>query len=337
MRYSYLTLLACALAVSACGGDSTNPPGPPAPEEFDPVPFQAPVSRILAGTDVPELAIFNEATDEIADYFASIGIVAIAPGPPLPDHSTPTGPFPAFLKGLTYEWDTADDEYDDTAAPGAPIAGTRFIAYEVNGAAFAEPLVEAGYIELEDLGPDGIVGLLAEIAGVTQADIRVAATGTLQDGTIGLRGYFGTGTSRVDFEIGADNTVTATGTASTYTGVFEVGGLTSEVESSVDRGPVVTYSTRITLFGSDATVEFQGDYDGEGFVGEASVDGVQYATITFAASADPVVSAADGIELTAAQEQLFARAVLLLEAPTGFIDALLPPFVFPLQVEAGDA
>lgn len=336
MRIPYLTLLACALAASACGGDSTDPPDPP--EEFDPVPFQAPVARILDGTDLPELAIFNQTTDEIADHFGGILIpVPIGDEPPLPDHSTPTGAFPEFLKGLTYEWDTAADEYDDTAAPGAPIAGVRFLAYEVSGTAFAQPLVEAGYVELEDSGPDGIVGMLAEIDGATQADIKVIATGTLQDGTLRLNGYIGTGNNRVDFDIIADNTVTATGTASSYTGVFEVGGLTSEVESSVDRGPVVTYDTRVTITSPGATVELEGSFDGEGFLGEASVDGVQYATITFAPAADPVVTAADGIVLTAAEEQLFARAILLLEAPTAFIDALLPPFLFPLQVEAGDA
>ena len=341
MRLPYMTLLACSLATAACGGDST---APPEPDEFDPVALQAGVDRILNGNAVPELSIFNEGIDEIADYFGGIGFIASRGpiGARATRLSASVTAFPEAFKGLTYEWVTAEDQYDDTAALGAPATGTRFLVYEVNGLAFAEPLIEAGYIDLLDVshGPAVAVRLLAEIDGATQADITAASTGTLQDGTLGLVGFFGTGAGRVEFDVDAVNTVTADGTASTYMGAFAVPGndLNVAVETDVDRTPaLVTYSSQISIVGPGGAVELDGDFDGETFAGVARVNGTLYANITFEGAGAPVVIGAGEVVLTNAQEQLLARSVELLQAPPDFLDALLPPFLFPLEVEPGDA
>lgn len=336
MRAHLLLLLAATLSLPGCG-DSTSPPPV---GDFDPEALRTGVGRILDGLNGPELAIYREATDEIADYFGNIGFIS---------NRSPLAPaccgiaasltrFPEFLKGQVYEWDTTNDRYDDTALPGAPATGSRFLVYQISGIAFAEPLVEAGHIDLLDHSESAsIVQLVAVIEGASQADLTATSTGTLQDGTLRLAGFIGTGADRVDIDISALNTVTATGTASTYNAVLEVGGLSSEVETTVDRGPVVTYDTRISITSPDGDVLIEGQFDGEEFAGTAQVNGTPYAELMFEGAGVPVVTGTGDIDLTDSETNLFSRAVELIQSPTDYLDVLLPPFIFPLEVEPGGA
>lgn len=152
-----------------------------------------------------------------------------------------------------------------------------------------------------------------------------------------LAGFIGSGAERVDIDITALNTVTAMGTASTYSGVFEAGGLRSEVESDLDRGQVVTYDTRISITSPDGDVLIEGHFDGEKFAGTARVNGTPYAGITFEGAGVPMVTGTGDIDLTDSETNLFSRAVELIQSPTDDLDVLLSPFIFPLEVEPGNA
>src|SRR5690606_18682535 len=108
--------------------------------------------------------------------------------------------------------------------------------------------------------------------------------------------------------------------------------LTAAVTTDVDRGAVVTYSTAIDVTVPGNSLELDGEYDGATFVGVVRVDGALRANVVKAGNAAPVVTAAGGDPLTEPQRALLVRVVDLIEAPTTYLDELLPPFVFVLAL-----
>src|SRR5690606_29761114 len=302
-------------------------------DTFDPAPFQTGLGHILSGTGTSQLAILREGSDEIAQHFEIIMIAPLGGRSPAAGLSLSVQPFPEVLKGQTFEWDVTGDEYGLAAAAG-PVAGARFLVYQLSGDAYAEPLVDAGHIDLLDdgHGPANVARLVAEIAGESQGNFAAYSTGTLQAGTVGIDGFFGTGSARVEFDVDAVNTVTAAGTASSYTATFAVPGsdLTAAVAIDVDRGAVVTHTARTHVAVPGSSLELDGEYDGTAFIGVVRVGGALRANVVKTGAAAPVITAAGDAALTEPQRALLVRVVDLIDAPTAYLDELLPPFAFVL-------
>lgn len=89
--------------------------------------------------------------------------------------------FPPEVDGKTFEWNVTTDVYEPTARTGAPSAGVRFILYAINPLTNtpAEPLVEVGYVDLNDEGTTGAEKVHVTVAGVGGTPVYVDYSVTL--------------------------------------------------------------------------------------------------------------------------------------------------------------
>ena len=83
--------------------------------------------------------------------------------------------FPTEVDGKTFEWNVSTDVYEATARAGAPSAGVRFILYAVDPLTSmpVEPVVEVGYVDLDDESTASVSKLHVTVAGVGGTPVYV--------------------------------------------------------------------------------------------------------------------------------------------------------------------
>ncbi len=213
--------------------------------------------------------------------------------------------FPPEVDGKTFEWNVTTDVYEPTARAGAPVAGVRFILYAVDPLTHmpVEPLVEVGYVSLDDESTATLARLHVTVAGVsgtpTYVDYRVTLESTSPSSArISTTGYITNGAGAPD-TLRFNGVITAAGSASSATVTQD---LTLDVNSRdlhVRLVETVTFTqTTVTLrisfrfqHGTEV-VTLDGNLTLDDVAQTANgtitvkVDGGRMATCTVAASAD---------------------------------------------------
>ena len=211
IRDARTVILAAAVMLGACGGDSNDP------TPFDPAAMSDDFDRAL-GTYA---AIFNSdlgrnfelVANELGDMTGAGPVVtltasalasAVEAGGPVSHASvaaavksllhtgtTVSGAaviLPSELLGTTFTWDTGTRDYIAAARTDAPADGVRFVLYALEPDVDfpAEPLSEIGYLDLHDLSTASadVARLVLVTDGVTRFDYRVTATGTELDAKV---------------------------------------------------------------------------------------------------------------------------------------------------------
>ena len=100
--------------------------------------------------------------------------------PTLTSAST-AGLFPPTVVGKTFEWNLTTAAYEPTARTGAPVNGVRFILYAVDPLSHlpVDPLVEVGYVDLNDEGTANLAKVHVTVAGVGGTPVYVDYTVSL--------------------------------------------------------------------------------------------------------------------------------------------------------------
>ena len=130
--------------------------------------------------------------------------------------------FPPAVVGKTFEWNATTDVYEPTARTGAPAAGVRFILYAVDPLTSmpVEPVVEVGWINLDDESTASVAKLHVSVVGSGGApvyvDYRVSVEGATGSARITSTGYITNGASSPD-SLRFNGVISATGNASSVT------------------------------------------------------------------------------------------------------------------------
>lgn len=127
--------------------------------------------------------------------------------------------FPPEVDGRTFEWNITTDVYEPTARTGAPSTGVRFILYAIDPFTGmpAEPLVEVGYVDLDDESTATVAKVHVTVAGVNGSPVYVDYRVTLESlsqgsARITTTGYITNGTSAPD-TLRFNGVITAAGNA----------------------------------------------------------------------------------------------------------------------------
>ncbi len=90
--------------------------------------------------------------------------------------------FPPEIVGKTFEWNVTTDVYEPTTRTGAPSTGVRFILYAVDPLTSmpVEPLVEVGYVDLNDESTVSVAKLHVTVAGLGGTPVYVDYRVTLE-------------------------------------------------------------------------------------------------------------------------------------------------------------
>jgi hypothetical protein len=237
IRDARTVILAAAVMLGACGGDSNDPtPFDPAAMSDD---FDAAVGTYGVIFDSELGQNFELVAYELGSMTGGGPVVTIAAsalasaiegGRPVSDASVATAVksllrtrttvsgaaviLPSELLGTTFTWDAGSSDYLASERTDAPADGVRFVLYALESGTGipAEPLSEIGYLDLHDLSTASADGarLVLVTDGVTHFDYRVTATGTESDGSANVLGFVSNGEQRIDFDLRNDITSTAT-------------------------------------------------------------------------------------------------------------------------------
>lgn len=130
--------------------------------------------------------------------------------------------FPPEVDGKTFEWNITTDVYEPTARTGAPSAGVRFILYAIDPFTGmpAEPLVEVGYVDLDDESTATVAKVHVTVAGVSGSPVYVDYRVTLESlsqssARITTTGYLTNGASSPD-TLRFNGVITVAGNATSF-------------------------------------------------------------------------------------------------------------------------
>jgi hypothetical protein len=212
--------------------------------------------------------------------------------------------FPPEVDGKTFEWNITTDVYEPTARAGAPPQGVRFILYAADPFTRmpVEPLVEVGYVNLDDESTATVAKLHVTVAGVNGTPIYVDYRVTLESSSqtsarITTTGYITNGAGAPD-TLRFNGVITAAGNASSITVTQDVTLDVNARDLHVRLVEAITFaqttnlriafrfqhgSEVVTLDGNLSVDDLEGTANGTITV---KVDGGRMATCTVAASAD---------------------------------------------------
>jgi hypothetical protein len=214
-----------ALALSACS-DSTTPGA-----DFDPgavvadvqaakAPFQTDVYRSFAGVSPKIDAALGASVSGGAALAASEPgragdpraaarhLVTMLRGNGGASMASPSAAptVPAELMGTTFVWSVEATGYVPSELPGAPANGVRFMLYDISEADFLpkQPLAAIGHLTIATTSSETGAALdvtLANASDVTYLHFVLSQQGSVEGGTVMLKGHITDLTTRADFEI----------------------------------------------------------------------------------------------------------------------------------------
>jgi hypothetical protein len=361
-RLATLALAVCTTALAACGGDSTGPNagtlGDPAALSNDmqtlQTPFDAPV---LESFDVVALSSTGTPTGRLVSFLS-----AMSPRGKLPSTLTAerkqaavfrslapalaTRPslavIPVEARGAVYEWDTATDQYVESAASG-PANGVRFVLYAINPLTHvpAEPLAAVGYADFLDESSGTTNRLHVQVVGddaVTYADYTVSGGSNGSTASASAAGFLTNGTRRLDFtaELGA----TASAVTLEYTLDLNQPAISAalaitlsftETSAVIENTFSITRGTETVVLDGTLTLNASGDTYTATANFTVNVNGGLFATISGSSASGTAVSytmtGPGGRALTAEERDAIER---LFDAPSQ-LDSLITLLFEPLQ------
>ncbi len=343
-------VLLAAVAVSACAETTSLP------TTLDPVEMQNDVAAQQAAFDNPATNSFTEVGYEIDNALAAIGGVAVnlpmqmlREGPQRPvlqqrdriismleDETGTASAIPVSALGKTFVWNATTDQYEVSARTGAPSNGVRFIlyTYDYETFAFAEPLVEVGYVEMSRTSNSATVAVFSGSTKVMEYTATVGGTANFP--TLSLTGFAGTGANTTTFNLAFGVSASTGNITTTWRTDMPSRGLTTRVSMAIGETSM-TFSA--VLRRGVRKVEMTGTFSGggEGF-GNATLN-VKVGDKLFAR----LVISIDGVTLTnpdggplsaedeATLENIFEWFASSMSAP----DVLLAPIFTLLDFSFG--
>lgn len=232
--------------------------------------------------------------------------------------------FPPDVDGKTYEWNITTDIYEATARAGAPNDGVRFILYAIDPFTSlpAEPLVEVGYVELDDVSTASVDKVHVKVvgSGVTYIDYEVSVASTsATSARLETAGYITNGATSPD-TLDFSGTITISAGASSFAVTQDVSFDVDSHDAHVRLWERVTlnqnFDGNVRIFFSfthgtetvtlDATFEITGG--GQNLSGTVAlkVDGGPFATCTVEAAPASYILTCEGADadgLNAAEAQ----------------------------------
>ena len=223
--------------------------------------------------------------------------------------------FPPDVAGKTFEWNITTDVYEPTTRAGAPTTGVRFILYAVDPLTNlpVEPVVEVGYVELDDVSSGGAVALHVTVAGVDGSPVYVDYTVTLaslsqSSARMTTAGYITNGANSPD-TLRFNGVVTAAATATSATVTQDVSFDVNSHDAHIRLWEKVTFTettANLRIYfrfqhGAEA-VTLEGNFDldsvGQTVEGTVSVkvDGGPFATCNVAAGGDSFTLTCQGAD-----------------------------------------
>ena len=249
--------------------------------------------------------------------------------------SASSAAIPAGIAGKTFEY--SGGSYVAGVRTGAPANGVRFLLYAVDPVTFmpVEPLVETGYVDITDLSGTNTQSARVQVVsgGTTYIDYTVTANNLT--GRITVVGFVTDGTHQANLNLGA-----SLSSAGVLTLVYGLNVPQRDISialtltlSGLDP-QTATINISLTMSGPNGTVSLSGQFTSTGGTLTVRTGGKTFATITVTGAAEPVITGADGLPITA-EDAAALRGVFELtsEAFVSF-DQMLAPVVFFLAPAA---
>lgn len=327
------------LVATACGDD-----GPTYPSVFDPAALQSELGSAEAALTAPATRSFSLVGYDIDYALLQLGGGGAALDLPAlllaEEGATPSArvverarlltdgelrtaaAIPPAALGGTFEWDVTTDQYQLGDREGAPANGVRFILYAIDPITDrpAEPLVEAGYVDLTRSATTNSATARVQVFGGTVNPVKVldysaSIEGTVTVPTVRVSGFAKNASDSLNFSLTTSVSLAAQSITLDWRTSLPTRDLASRVRQTIsgdDEGPA-----SISL---DSWIQSaNGRVDLDGVVNEATggtlvvrVNGDVFAQMTLAASedTDPVITGATGAPLTAEEEELLRRIFL---------------------------
>lgn len=234
------------------------------------------------------------------------------------------------MLGVTFVYDPALGRYaPDPARAGAPANGVRFIIYAVNPVT-GQPVVESevGWADFTDEGVDLVDGVSVRLqvvsGGTTFLDYTVAVNGTTGGGNVTVTGFVTDGVNTLTFDL--DVTLNPNGLS--FSMLLEVPERGASIEATVsltpgEAGPDVDINVVIASGNDRISVSATGD--DLGFTAEVRIGNQLLATIEQSGDGEPVITGADGRELTPQEMQALGEIVDIVEHVFDVFEGLLEP------------
>jgi len=312
-----------AVALAACGGDSTGPPT----TGFDADEVGTHLDRVERVISAPEWENFRAVAER-----ANVGpFAATVPG-------TGTGLYlvPVISpggRGTTFVYDTLAAGYVPRfSRQGAPANGVRFILYAVDPLTGAPDVsAEIGHADLFDLGSASGPEVALQFIVVTEADIfldySVTAVGDQSGGSVSIDGFAGRSADRLAFTVEAQSTSADATTATGVTFTLDIPDKGFDVRAHLasldtEEGETGSVDIRVRHRGNAIRVQM----DGGAGSAEASflVNGELFATATDGGGG-PIIRGADGEPLSAEELQALHSILRLGDGLTRMFGELMAP------------
>lgn len=338
-----LSVAVLALALSACGKDSSGP------SEFNPegttsdmaaahdafasepaasfVAVSADISTVLGPAPVALTAPMVSVRPTAATLAYARQLVRFLPQGQAGIQAS-MGAIPSEVLGTTYVWDEATDTYVASDVDGAPSTGVRFLLYAVDPVTHipVEPVVEVGYVDVLDHSTTTTTAIQVKVVSgsTVYLDYNISAGGTETSGSVTVSGYAFNGATRADFSL----TFTLSQTMYSLDYSLKVPSRKLSLDWTATIANISQEDVALTLdfaiAGPNGDVRLVGTLGATSGTFTVKVNGSQFATITLEGST-AVITGANGAALTPEEEETLHTILDYYdESSTVFADLLAP-------------
>jgi hypothetical protein len=350
-KRSALMLAATAVALSGCGSESAptvpfNPAGATADIEAVNTAFASPAFAEFSALSVmfdaalggaPLVSSSAAALDlrgagttqaiQAAAARTAARIARLAPRMRREGFSASSAAIPPQFIGKTFVWNGT--AYEVSALTGGPAGGVRFLLYAVDPVTGlpAAPLNQTGYVDLVDMssGTTSAARVIVVSGTTTYVDYRVNVTGTITSTRVTVLGFITDGTTEATFNL--RSTLTASGLTLTHSIDVPQRDLSIDLTMTANGTTPETAVINVTLDmrGQNGWARLTGTFSTSGATLNVAINGVQFATITAAPGAEPVINGADGQPLAAEELEALQRLFEFSGGAFLAFDQLLAP------------
>jgi len=339
---------ALALALAACGKDSSGPEFNPSGTSADMTAAEdaftssqmssfaavgADISTVLGGSAVHVSAIAVRGAPYGAAASARYARQLASLVPHRGALQAMTASIPSGIVGKTFVWDSASDTYVASDLTGAPGDGVRFTLYALDPVSFrpAEPLMDVGYVDLVDHSTASALDVQVKVVdgGTTYLQYAVTVHSSATGGVVELNGFASNGSTLATFDLTStvnENTGSPVIALDYHLGVPSrhlALDWSATLSNLSDTQVVATVDFAVS--GPNGNVHLVGTIGTDGGTLTVKVNGSVFATMTVVPGSDPVITGADGATLTAEEQQSLGSIFSFYEGSQFVFTGLLVP------------
>jgi hypothetical protein len=256
-------------------------------------------------------------------------LAALLPAAANKSFSAASAALPPGVAGTTYGY--SGGTYVPTDRTGAPANGVRFLLYAVDPVTFmpVEPLVETGYVDITDLSGTSTQAARVQVVSGTTTYVDYTVTASNLTGMITVLGFVTDGTIRANLNL--RTTVSSSGS---LTLVYSLGipqrdvSINLSLTASGTTPETATIGLNLSMSGPNGAVSIIGSFTATGGTLTVRTGGTTFATITLTDVAEPVITGADGLPLTADDTVALQRLFELTAEAFISFDQMLVPVMF---------